>query len=109
MVSYSNGNNADRFIELISKENLDRLEREGGVCIVYTQFGAGSFYKSGEIRPEFRARVIDLSTRNGWFVPATELLDYMRTQPNWDPELTFREQVRFEIIFLIKRVLTPPR
>ncbi len=104
----SNGNNADDFIELIGKENLDQLEREGGICIVYTHFGAGSFYRNGQIRPEFESRIKDLSTRNGWFVPATELLDYIRSQPGWDPDLTFRERVRLESIFLIDRIFQPP-
>ena len=34
--------------------------------------------------------------------------DYIRSQPGWDPDLTFRERVRLESIFLIDRIFQPP-
>jgi hypothetical protein len=104
----SNGNNADQFAKLISKENVDKLEMEGGICIVYTHFGAGSFYRDGRVHKEFEERLRDLSKRDGWFVPATELLDYLRQQPEWRQELTFREKLRLDTLFLLHRVISPP-
>src|SRR5262245_33155636 len=70
----SNGANRDAFDELLSPENLDRLEREGGVCLVYSHLGAGSFNKDGAVHPRFEARLKELSARNGWFVPASQIL-----------------------------------
>ena len=80
--------------------NLDRLEREGGVCLVYSHMGAGSFNRDGGPDPRFESRLKDLASRNGWFAPASEILDYLRAQPGWRADLSFRETVRLEILFL---------
>ncbi|CUQ67414.1 conserved exported protein of unknown function [Candidatus Nitrospira inopinata] len=95
----ADGDNLDRFEALLSKENLDRLEREGGVCLVYTHMGAGSFNKDSGADPRFEGRLKDVSSRNGWFVPASEILDYLQEQPGWRADLSFREMVRLEILF----------
>lgn len=39
----ADGDNLDAFEELLKPENLDRLERERGICLVYAHLGAGSF------------------------------------------------------------------
>ena len=96
----ADGDNLDRFEVLLSKANLDRLEREGGVCLVYTHMAAGSFNKNGGADPRFEARLKDVASRDGWFVPASEILDYLRVQPGWNADLSFRETVRLEVIFL---------
>lgn len=101
----ADGDNLDWFDELLRPENLDRLEREGGVCLVYTHMGAGSFNKNGGPHPRFEARLKDLASRNGWFAPASEILDYLREQPGWRPDLSFREEVRLEILFLWNAIL----
>jgi hypothetical protein len=100
----SNGANRDAFDELLKPENLDRLEREGGVCLVYAHLGAGSFNKGGAVHPRFEARVRELSARNGWFVPASEILDYLRRQPSWKGTLTYRERVRSDLSFILYRI-----
>lgn len=108
----ADGDNLDRFVDLLRTENLDRLEREGGVCLVYAHMGAGSFNRDGGADPRFEARLKDLASRNGWFAPASEILDYLRSQPGWRPELSFRETVRLEILFfwnaLLRGILPPP-
>jgi hypothetical protein len=108
----ADGDNLDWFEELLKPDNLDRLEREGGVCLVYTHMGAGSFNQGSGVNPRFEARLKDLASRNGWFVPASEILDYLRTQPGWSGELTFRETVRLEVLFLwnaiVRAILPPP-
>lgn len=96
----SDGENLDRFEYLLRKENLDLLEREGGVCIVYAHMGAGSFTKDRAATLRYESRLKDLASRNGWFVPASEILDYLRSQPGWSPDLSFRETVRLELLFL---------
>jgi hypothetical protein len=96
----SDGDNLDRFERLLSTENLDRLEREGGVCLVYTHMGAGSFNRGGAANPRFVARIRDIAARDGWFAPASEILDFLRRQPGWKGDLTFREKVRLETLFL---------
>jgi len=101
----ADGDNLDRFEVLLAKENLDRLEREGGICLVYTHMGAGSFNRDGGANPRFEARLKDLASRNGWFAPASEILDYLREEPGWRAELSFRETVRLEILFLWNTIL----
>lgn len=96
----ANGNNRDQFSILLSRENLDRLEREGGVCLVYAHLGAGSFNQGDGVDPRFEERIRDLASRNGWFVPASELLDYLAAQPGWTAEPGWRERTRLELLFL---------
>ena len=95
-----NGNNLDQFESLLSPENLDRLEREGGICLVYSHLGAGSFNEGDGVDPRFEDRIRDLASRNGWFVPASEILDYLSAQPGFQPEPGWRERVRLEVLFL---------
>lgn len=80
--SASDGANRERFCALLSPRNLDRLEAEGGACIVYTHFACG-FVEYGRLHPTFEATMRRLASRPGWFVPASTLLDYLRTRPGW--------------------------
>ncbi len=72
----TDGANGDRFVEEICEANQDRLEEEGGACIMYTHFGS-RFINDGRIHPLFQQRLERLSKKNGWFVPVTTLLDYL--------------------------------
>ncbi|ABR54311.1 hypothetical protein Mevan_0403 [Methanococcus vannielii SB] len=74
--SSSNGANVSEFINLLSYKNIDKLEEEGGLCIIYTHFAQG-FIKNGEINQEFKDRIKYLSKKDGWFAPASEILDYL--------------------------------
>ncbi len=71
------GSNVARFTRTISEANQDRLESEGGACIMYTHFGHG-YVERGRIHPGFKTLMERLSRRNGWFVPVGSLLDYLR-------------------------------
>jgi len=77
--SSSNGDGPEAFCRLLSEGNQDRLEDEGGACIVYTHFGV-AFHR---LPSEFRRLVARLSRKAGWFVPATPLLDYIGEQREW--------------------------
>jgi hypothetical protein len=71
------GSNVLRFTTTISERNQDRLEVEGGACIMYTHFGHG-YVERGRLHPRFKELMARLSRKNGWFVPAGVLLDYLR-------------------------------
>ena len=101
----SDGGSINQFEALLRPENLDRLEREGGACIIYAHLGAGSFNTDGAANPRFLKRISELSTRPGWFVPASELLDYLAAQPGWHPKQSFRERLRLETAYLIDYVM----
>ena len=67
---------AASFIRLLADGTLDELEKSGGVCIVSTHLGKG-FAKNGVLVPDIARIIESLGRRPGWYVPATELLDYL--------------------------------
>lgn len=66
------------FCDRIDEASQDRLEAEGGACIMYTHFAEG-FSSDGIVNPRFKSLLERLSRKNGWFVPVAELLDFLRT------------------------------
>jgi hypothetical protein len=72
----SDGDRIDRYNRLLGEKNQDRLEREGGACIVYTHFGKG-FARSGALDSRFKQLMRRLASKNGWFVPVSTLLDHI--------------------------------
>jgi len=76
----SEGSNVARFTATLSEEQQDRLESEGGACIMYTHFGHG-FIDNGELHPRFKRLMERLASKNGWFVPVSTLLDHLRRPP----------------------------
>jgi hypothetical protein len=73
----SEGSNAQSFNQRLTEKGQDRLEEEGGACIMYTHFGHGYTDSGGGIDPRFRELITRLSRKNGWFVPVSKLLDYL--------------------------------
>ncbi len=73
------GSNAEKFVRALSEDSQDRLEAEGGLCIMYTHFGHGFVSDRGAILPRFRELMQRLSAMNGWFVPVSTVLDYLES------------------------------
>jgi hypothetical protein len=71
--------NAPKFVDAISEGNQDRLEAEGGACILYTHFGHG-FVRDRAIPDRVCELLRRLSGKNGWFVPVSTLLDHLRAR-----------------------------
>jgi hypothetical protein len=75
----SDGANVTRFNRLLSKDNLARLERERGACIVYTHFAKGfARVRDGrtQLNPGFVETVERLcSNPRVWLPTVSELLD----------------------------------
>jgi hypothetical protein len=67
------------FNALLSSRNQDRLERQGGICIVATHFGKG-FVAKGAVVLETERLLRQLANRSGWFVPVGALLDWLVQQ-----------------------------
>lgn len=76
--SSSDGHTVEEFTNLLSKKNIDRLCNEGGACIVYTHFASDFVDKHGNLDNDFKKCIRYLSSKNGWFVPASTLLDFLR-------------------------------
>lgn len=72
----SEGGRLEPFVETIREANQDRLEAEGGACIMYTHFAKG-FFQNGQLNARFQELIARLGKKNGWFVPVTTLLDYL--------------------------------
>ena len=81
--SSSDGQDADMFCRLLTRDNVDRLAAEGGLCLVYAHFAYG-FVKNGAPDPRFTEEIGYLSSLNGWFAPAGEILEYLLTQKRAD-------------------------
>lgn len=77
--SSTDGHNAETFTKALSEKNQDRLEAEGGACIIYAHF-AYQFLQNGALDTEFRRLMNRLSRKNGWFVPVGTLLGYIAQQ-----------------------------
>jgi hypothetical protein len=75
--SSSDGHTVEELNNLISKENVNRLIRENGLCIVYTHFAYGFLDNNCQINKTFKASIDYLSSQNGWFAPASEILDHL--------------------------------
>lgn len=67
---------AGNFVRLLTQENIDRLEQAGGLCIVSTHLGKG-FVKDGVVDPQVQRIFQVLSEKLGWYVPVSEMLDYL--------------------------------
>ena len=76
------------FLEVMSEKHQDELEASGGACIIYTHFAANFVSKEGALDPRVKSLLERLSSRNGWFVPVGDLLDYIATQRGGITELT---------------------
>jgi hypothetical protein len=81
--STADAENVDEFNELLRPENQERLEAEGGVCIVATHLGKG-FGVDGKVHPETQRLLELLAARNGWFPPVGALLDWLRARREHD-------------------------
>lgn len=64
------------FVRLLTPGNIDRLEQSGGLCIVSTHLGKG-FVKDGALDPRVQRIFQVLSRKPGWYVPVSEMLDYL--------------------------------
>jgi hypothetical protein len=65
------------FLRQFTVRNIDRLVAEGGLCIAYVHFAKG-FAPNGQVEPEFRRCLEYIASKDGWFAPASEVLDYLR-------------------------------
>jgi hypothetical protein len=77
--SAADAEDRDEFVRVMTPQNLDALEREGGVCILATHFGKG-YAPDGTLDPAVAAIIKDLGNRPGWYVPVGELLDWLRSR-----------------------------
>ena len=72
----SDGYNYDKFMRLISDKNIKRLVSEKGTSIIYTHFAYGFVDRSTQsLQRNFQEQLMKISSMNGWFAPASTILD----------------------------------
>jgi hypothetical protein len=74
----SDGHDVHATNRCIAEANQERLEAEGGACILYTHFAKG-FCVDGKIDARFERLITRLADKKGWFVPVSVLLDRLAT------------------------------
>jgi hypothetical protein len=92
----------EAFNRLLTRERIDRLEAEGGVCIVSTHFGK-RFVKNRRVHPETESLLRYLADKRGWFVPVSDVLDRLLGAGR-GRTLTQGEVTRLELRFLAERI-----
>jgi len=100
--SSADGAEIEKFNKLTSVTNIDRLIYEKGAAIIYTHFASG-FVKSGRLDRTFQRNMAYLARRNGYFVPAGKLLEYLLTQGKGQ-EITLSEKLKLELKWLWDRI-----
>ena len=98
----SEGNTWPSFERMLSEANQDRLDEQGGACIMYTHFGHG-YVEGGRLRRRFVALMERLAAKNGWLVPVATLLDHLRARRP-DPALTEAQRIELEWRWLRHKV-----
>jgi hypothetical protein len=88
----------------------DRLEAEGGVCIVATHLGK-RFTRDGKVHPRTEQLLRRLAGKRGWFPTVSELLDWLRQsrgEATIPPGEWRRMQLRWAIDLVRQRLNPPP-
>ena len=85
--SFSNGVDKDHFNALLCDKNIEELLSQRGTSIVYTHFAANftSLDKNGNysVNPETARQLSKIANkREGWFVPASTILDRLLAMKN---------------------------
>ena len=77
--SSANAANPKIFNKVVTFDRIDRLERENGVAILYMHL-ARFVSKSGKIKNDFKEKIKYIAQKDGWFVPASTILDFLLAQ-----------------------------
>lgn len=64
-------------LERLHPSNLERLEQDGGLCVLYTHFGVDSLDRHGRPDPRLVRALRRLRELDGWFAPVSEVLDHV--------------------------------
>jgi hypothetical protein len=98
----SDASDVEAFNRLMKEANQDRLEEEGGVCILYAHLGQ-HYAEADKPQRRFAQLLERLSRKNGWFAPVSELLDYL-VKTRGTHCLTPAERRWLELHWLLQRM-----
>lgn len=100
--SSSDGMRLKPFLELLSKENVDKLQMEKGLCIVYTHFAYDFVDENGNLNEEFKKTIDYIASKNGWFVPAGQILDHILSDKEYKPSKIY--EMIMDIKWFVERI-----
>ncbi|MEN6336947.1 MAG: hypothetical protein ABFE01_22045 [Phycisphaerales bacterium] len=90
------------FNHLVTRRSIDRLEREGGICIVYTHLGY--YMRTGVVDQGFVNRIRYLASKGtGLFIPVSQLLDHILKARGCDQYLDPVRRFKLEFLHLLTR------
>jgi hypothetical protein len=98
----SEGGERTSFNACIDERSQDRLEEEGGGCVMYTHLAKG-FFEHGRLDPTFRRLMERLAKKDGWFVPTSTVLDHLRAR-NGGHRISAAERTALEGRWLFEKV-----
>ena len=101
--SSCDGHDVNAFNKLINPENIDKLEQENGVCIVYTHFAKG-FAKNGKVDETTVKLLTNLSQKNGWFAPVSDILDFLKKEKK-SYNIPYWERIKMEYRWFISKII----
>jgi hypothetical protein len=73
----TNGPDCPSFLKAVGEAEQDRLESEGGLCIMYTHFGKG-FVDGGKLNRRFVGLMTRMAKKGPWVAPTGTVLDFLR-------------------------------
>ena len=100
--SSSDGMRLKPFLQLLTKPNVDKLEKEKGLCIVYTHFAYDFVDENGNLSEEFKKTIDYIASKNAWFAPAGEILDYVLSNKEYKASKTYA--IFSDIKWFIERI-----
>lgn len=100
--SSSDGMRLEPFLKLLTKENVDKLVEEKGLCIVYTHFAYDFVDENGNLSEEFKKTIDYIASKNGWFVPASKVLDFVLENREYKPSKLY--EIAKDIKWFIERI-----
>ncbi len=103
--SSSDGQRIEEMRALLSDENIDRLEANGGACIVYTHLASGFVDDRGRVDPVFSRQIERLASKRGWFVPVSTLLDHLAAAQSTTQDPGYLYRLRLDLRWATDRVL----
>jgi len=90
------------FNKLVNRKTIDRLRKDRGWAIVSTHLGKG-FYRNNKIDSEFKKTMKYLTKLPCWFVPVSELLDFIKIEKG-SQQIAYMERVVMEYSHILDRV-----
>ncbi|HHH11178.1 MAG TPA: hypothetical protein ENK23_03795 [Sorangium sp.] len=103
----SEGADVNSYCDMLCEANQDRLEAEGGLCIMFTHFGKG-FYQHGQLDKRFVTLMTRLAKKGGWRAPTGAVLDHVR-QHRGEHTITASERTALERRWLLDKVTAARR